>query len=58
MPYSKSQISLFGVALSMKRGETEYGYSKSAAEIARSTSSAELKKMIHEGVKRKSRRIK
>lgn len=52
MPYSSNQLKLFGIALSMKRGETPYSYSKEAAKIARSTSEAELERMIAEGVKR------
>jgi len=51
MPYTKEQLSLFGIALSMKRGETPYSYSKKAAKIARSTSAEELERMIAEGVK-------
>lgn len=51
MPYSESQLKLFGIALSMKRGDTPYSYSKEAAKIARSTSMEELEKMIHEGKK-------
>ena len=50
MPYSSSQLKLFGIALSMLRGETPYSYSKEAAEIARSTSASELERMIEEGV--------
>jgi len=50
-PYSSDQLALFGIALSMKRGETPYSYSKAAAEIAKSTSEADLKKMIAEGEK-------
>lgn len=53
MPYSADQLALFGIALSMKRGVTPYSYSKAAAEIARTTSEAELKKMIGEGEKDK-----
>jgi len=52
MPYSKDQIALFGIALSMKRGKTPYSYSEAAAKIARSTSEAELARMIKEGVKK------
>lgn len=52
MPYTKDQITLFGIALAMKRGETPYSYSAAAAKIARSTSEAELKRMIAEGVKK------
>ena len=51
MPYTRTQISLFGIALSMLRGETPYSYSKQAAKIARSTSEKELERMIKEGVK-------
>jgi len=52
MPYTRNQLTLFGIALSMKRGETPYSYSKQAAKIARSTSEAELKRMIAEGEKK------
>lgn len=51
MPYSKGQIALFGIALSMLEGETPYSYSAQAAKIARSTSKEELKRMIAEGTK-------
>jgi len=57
MPWDKSQIKLFSIALSMKRGDTPYNYSKQAAEVARGTSEAELERMIGEGVKNKKRRI-
>lgn len=52
MPYTRDQLTLFGIALSMKRGETPYSYSAAAAKIARSTSDAELERMIAEGVKK------
>lgn len=52
MPYTRRQLQLFGIALSMKRGETPYSYSKEAARIARNTSEAELERMIAEGVKK------
>lgn len=52
MPYTRAQLTLFGIALAMKRGETPYSYSEQAAKIARSTSEAELERMIAEGVKR------
>ena len=58
MPYSRDQLQLFGIALAMKRGETPYSYSEQAAKIARSTSEAELKRMIGEGVKKKATRIR
>ena len=51
MPYDPEQLKLFGIALAMKRGETPYSYSPEAAEIARNTSEATLKKMIAEGKK-------
>ena len=51
MPYSKEQLTLFGIALAMLRGETPYSYSAEAAEIARNTSEATLKRMIKEGAK-------
>jgi len=57
MPYTREQLQLFGIALSMKRGETPYSYSVQAAKIARDTSEAELERMIAEGVKPKKRRI-
>jgi len=52
MPYSADQLRLFGIALSMKRGETPYSYSEEAAKIARETPTADLVKMIKEGKKR------
>lgn len=52
MPYTQDQITLFGIALAMKRGKTPYSYSAAAAKIARSTSEAELERMIAEGVKK------
>lgn len=58
MPYTSDQLKLFGIALSMKRGETPYSYSEEAAKIARSTSEAELERMIAEGEKPKRRRIR
>ena len=57
MPYTRGQIQLFGIALSMKRGKTAYSYSTQAAKIARGSSEAELERMIGEGVKPKKRRI-
>ena len=57
MPFTSDQLKLFGIALAMKRGETPYSYSKQAAEIARNTSEAELKRMIAEGEKPTRRRI-
>lgn len=51
MPYEPEQLKLFGIALAMKRGETPYSYSAKAAEIARKTSEATLKRMIAEGKK-------
>lgn len=51
MPYTENQLKLFGIALSMKRGDTPYSYSKQAAKIARSTSTEELERMIAEGKK-------
>lgn len=53
MPYTRDQLKLFGIALSMKRGDTPYSYSAQAAEIARTTPSSDLKRMIAEGVKKK-----
>ena len=58
MPYTRDQLKLFGIALAMKRGETPYSYSEAAAEIARSTSEAELERMIGEGEKSKARRVR
>ena len=57
MPYTRDQLKIFGIALSMKRGKTPYDYSDTAAEIARSTSAEALENMIAEGVKKKSIRI-
>lgn len=51
MPYSSSQLSLFGIALSMLEGKTPYSYSKEAAKIARSTTKEKLRQMIAEGKK-------
>lgn len=52
MPYTEDQLALFGIALAMKRGKTPYSYSAAAAKIARSTSEADLERMIAEGVKK------
>jgi len=52
VPYSSSQLKLFGKALSMKRGDTPYSYSAEAAKIARTTPSSDLRKMIAEGEKK------
>ena len=52
MPYTKAQLDLFGIALSMKRGKTPYSYSAQAARIARTTSEGKLKEMIAEGEKK------
>lgn len=57
MPYTRDQLKLFGIALAMKRGETPYSYSEQAAKIARTTSEAELERMIAEGEKPTRRRI-
>ena len=57
MPYTSDQLKLFGVALAMKRGKTPYSYSEAAAKIARSTSEAELERMIGKGEKPKKRRV-
>lgn len=51
MPYTRDQLKLFGIALSMQEGKTPYSYSPQAARIARRTSKAELKRMIAEGAK-------
>lgn len=51
MPYTSGQLKLFGIALSMKRGETPYSYSAAAAKIAKSTSEKDLESMIAEGEK-------
>lgn len=58
MPYSADQLKLFGIALAMKRGEQPYSYSEQAAKIARTTSEAELERMIAEGEKPTRRRIR
>ena len=58
MPFTRDQLKLFGIALSMKRGDTPRSFSAAAAKIANSTSEAELKRMIGEGEKKKSRRIR
>lgn len=57
MPYTKNQLAIFGIALSMLRGKTPYSYSAAAAKIAKSTSEEELERMIAEGEKPKRRRI-
>ena len=57
MPFTSDQLKLFGIALSMKRGKTPFSFSEQAAKLARSTSEAELKRMIAEGEKPKRRRI-
>ena len=51
MPYTSDQLKMFGIALSMKRGKTPHKYSAEASKIAKSTSEAELKRMIGEGEK-------
>lgn len=51
MPFSKGQIALFGIALSMLEGDTPFNYSEQAAKIARNTSKEQLRRMIKEGVK-------
>ena len=58
MPYSRDQLKLFGIALSMKRGKTPYDYSEAAAKIARGSSEAELERMIAEGVKPRATRVR
>lgn len=58
MPYTRDQLKLFGIALSMKRGKTPYDYSAAAAKIARATSEAELERMIAEGVKPTRTRVR
>ena len=52
MPYTANQLTLFKIALSMKRGDTKYSYSTEAAKIARTTPSSDLRKMIAEGKKK------
>ena len=52
MPYTSSQLKLFGIALSMQQGDTPYAYSAQAAKIARTTPSSDLRKMIAEGEKK------
>ena len=48
MPYTRDQLELFGIALSMKRGDTPFSYSEQAAKIAKSTSEADLKRIMAE----------
>ena len=52
MPWSGSQLKLFGIALSMQMGETPYSYSAAAAKIAKVTPQSELRRMIAEGKKK------
>jgi hypothetical protein len=52
MPYTKDQLTLFKIALSMLEGDTPYSYSEQAAKIARSTTKEKLRAMIAEGVKK------
>lgn len=52
MPFTEKQIALFGIALSMQRGDTPYSFSEKAAKIARTTPQSDLKRMIAEGVKK------
>jgi hypothetical protein len=52
MPYTEDQLKLFGMALSMKRGETPRSASAAAAKIARATTEEELERMIAEGKKK------
>ena len=52
MPFTKGQIALFGIALSMQRGDTPFSFSAQAAKIAKTTPQSDLKRMIAEGVKK------
>lgn len=51
-PYSRDQLKLFGIALSMQLGDTPFSYSEQAAKIAKTTPQSELRRMIAEGVKK------
>lgn len=53
MPYTRAKLQLFGIALSMQRGDTPYSYSTQAANIAKTTPQGDLRRMIAEGVKKK-----
>ena len=53
MPFTRAQLNLFGMALSMQRGDTPFSVSAKAAEIARTTPQSDLKRMIAEGEKKK-----
>jgi len=52
MPWTSAQLKLFGIALSMQRGDIPYSYSEVAAKIAKTTPQSELIRMIAEGKKK------
>lgn len=54
MPYTKDQLKLFGIALSMQLGDTPFSYSAQAAKIAKETPQSDLRRMIAEGEKKKT----
>lgn len=45
MPWTEAQQKLAGIALSMRQGQTAYSYSEAAAELARSMTIKQLKRM-------------
>jgi len=50
---NEAQRKLAGIALSIKRGETTKGYSKQAAEMARSMSVKELRAFASKPIKKR-----
>lgn len=52
---SKEQRRLFGIALSIKRGETPKSYSKEAAKLARTMSEKKLEEYARKPVKKSKR---
>ena len=50
---TESQRKLAGIALSIKRGETTKGYSKQAAEMAKSMTIAELRAFASKPIKKR-----
>lgn len=53
MPVSEAQRRLAGIALSMKRGDTPFSYSKEAHEMMRLMSTQELRDMASKPIKKK-----
>ena len=50
---NEAQRKLAGIALSIKRGETTKGYSKQAAEMAKSMTIAELREFSKKPIKKR-----